>query len=142
MGLVWGHLSDNYNRKWPLIICCFLFTFFSVIISFCHVYWQVLLSRIAFAIFMSSNVPISVSLICDYVEPHERGRAQSLYAAGMYMGVGLSSLAEILDTKVGWRASIRYIGLICAGLSCLSFFLLEPKRNESSKKLLAKERPS
>lgn len=88
-------------------------------ISFCSVYWQVLLSRIAFAVFMSSNVPISVSLICDYVEPHERGRAQSLYAAGMYMGVGLSSLAEILDKAVGWRASIRYIGLTCAAISTL-----------------------
>jgi MFS family permease len=133
MGLVWGHLSDKYNRKWPLIICCFLFTFFSVVISFCNTYWQVLLARIAFAVFMSSNVPISVSLICDYVQPSERGRAQSLYAAGLYMGVGLSSLAELLDKAVGWRASIRYIGLVCAGFGSLQFFLTEPKRNESSK---------
>lgn len=75
---------------------------------------------------MSSNVPISVSLICDYVQPDERGRAQSLYAAGMYMGVGLSSLSELLDTAVGWRAAIRWIGFICAAFSAMNIFLREP----------------
>ncbi len=92
-GLFWGHLSDKFNRKWPITICAFLWTLSALSISFCHDYWQVLLARISFAIFMSACVPISVSMICDYVVPGERGRAQSFFAAGMYLGVGLSSLA-------------------------------------------------
>lgn len=52
-----------------------------------------LVARIAFAVFMSANVPISVSLICDFALPSERGRAQSFFGAGMYLGVGLSSLS-------------------------------------------------
>lgn len=75
MGLVWGHMSDKYNRKWPLTVCCFLMTACAVSISFCDNYWQVLVARIGFAIFMSANVPVSVSLICDYAQPDERGRA-------------------------------------------------------------------
>ena len=74
-GLVWGHLADKYNRKWPLTIACILFTLASITISFCHNFWQTLLTRILFAVFMSANVPISVSLICDYVIPSFRGRA-------------------------------------------------------------------
>jgi len=92
----------------------------------------VLISRIIFAIFMSSNVPLSVSLLCDYVEPHERGRAQSVYAMGMYLGVGLSSLSELLDEKMGWRNAIVTIGLISMAIAWLNIFLTEPKRNEKS----------
>jgi predicted MFS family arabinose efflux permease len=81
---------------------------------------------------MSSDVPISVSLICDYAQPDERGRAQSLFAAGMYLGVGLSSLSELLDEAAGWRAAIRYIGLICLGFAAMQFFIVEPKRNDTN----------
>jgi predicted MFS family arabinose efflux permease len=53
------------------------------------------------------------------------------------MGVGLSSLAELLDKAFGWRASIRYIGLVCVGFSALLFCLTEPSRNQASKKLVS-----
>ena len=62
--------------------------------------------RVLFAIFMSCDVPNSVSLICDYVVPAERGRANSLFAAGVYLGVGLSSVSAVLDYAVGWRHAI------------------------------------
>jgi MFS family permease len=137
MGLVWGHLSDKYNRKWPLTMCCFLMTGMAVLISWCQNFGQVLVARILFAIFMSANVPVSVSLICDYAAPHERGRAQSLFACGMYLGVGLSSLSELLDEAAGWRAAIRYIGLICLAFAFMMFLLMEPKRNATSKELIA-----
>jgi hypothetical protein len=38
----------------------------------------------------------------------------------MYLGVGLSSLSVLLDEASGWRAAIRYIGLICL---CFAFSL-------------------
>lgn len=136
MGLVWGHLSDTYARKWPLTACCFLMTLCAVSISLCHNFAQVLTARIFFAIFMSANVPISVSLICDYALPHERGRAQALFAAGLYLGVGLSSLSELLDEASGWRAAIRYIGLICLVFALMMFVIREPKRNKTSQELI------
>jgi MFS family permease len=52
-----------------------LWTTFALLISFCNKFWSVLVTRIAFAVFMSADVPISVSLICDYALPSERGRA-------------------------------------------------------------------
>jgi MFS family permease len=138
MGLVWGHLADKNERKWPLLVCCVFFTLASICIAFCRKFYQVLISRIIFAIFMSSNVPLSVSLLCDYVEPHERGRAQSVYAMGMYLGVGLSSLSELLDEKMGWRNAIVTIGLISMAIAWLNIFLTEPKRNEKSRDLIVR----
>lgn len=75
---------------------------------------------------MSACVPVSVSMICDYVVPGERGRAQSFFAAGMYLGVGLSSLAQLLDEAVGWRSAIRLIAMICFAFAILMLFLKEP----------------
>ena len=56
-----------------------------------------------FAFAMGSCVPYSVSLLNDLTMPNERGIAQSLFASGMYLGAGLSSLTVLLDEKYGWR---------------------------------------
>ena len=50
---------------------------------------------------MGSNVPLSVSMLSDLTMPSERGIAQSIYAAGVYLGVGMSSISVIIDEAVG-----------------------------------------
>jgi len=55
----------------------------------------------------------------------------------MYLGVGLSSLSELIDEASGWRAAIRYIGLICFGAAACMFALKEPERNITSKELVS-----
>ena len=56
---------------------------------------------------------------------------------GMYIGVGLSSLSELLDEKFGWRTAIVLIGVISLIFAWTNVFLTEPKRNEASKELIA-----
>jgi hypothetical protein len=50
----------------------------------------------------------------------------------MYLGVGLSSLSEILDEATGWREAVRLIALICYGFAFFVFFIREPLRNKTS----------
>jgi len=50
---------------------------------------------------MSGNVICSVTLLNDYVQPNERGIAQSWFAAGVYLGVGFSSITIALDKALG-----------------------------------------
>ena len=129
VGLAWGHLSDKYNRKWPLFLTCILWTVVSTSIALTQGFPLLLVQRISFAIVMSACIPYSVSLICDYTLPKERGRAQSLFAAGMYMGVGLSSVSAILDGAVGWRKTVLIIGVICIVWAFPALALKEPPRN-------------
>lgn len=75
-----------------------LLTFFE---SFCETFVQILFARIGFAILMGSNIPLSVSMLNDFTMPDERGVAQSIFAAGVYLGVGMSSLSVIIDNAVG-----------------------------------------
>ena len=69
--------------------------------SYCQTFTQILFARIGFAILMGSNVPLSVSMLSDLTMPSERGIAQSIYAAGVYLGVGMSSISVIIDEAVG-----------------------------------------
>lgn len=96
-----GYLADRYNRKWILFSTSVVWTGMTFASAFTHNFWQVLLPRIGFSFFMSSCIPVSVSLINDYFEHEKRGRANSLFAFGIYLGGGLSSLTLILDEYVG-----------------------------------------
>lgn len=94
---------------------------------FCTQFWQVLLARIGFAIFMSFCIPTSVSLITDYFDHEELGRANSVFTFGVYMGVGLSSLTIIIDKKYGWKNSLLFISVACFFFAFLTVFLKEPR---------------
>ena len=99
--LFFGALADLYPRKWIWLSCCIIWTGCTFLESLCTTFTQLLFARIFFAIFMGSNIPLSVSLLSDFTMPKERGVAQSIYAAGVYLGVGMSSLSVIIDDSVG-----------------------------------------
>lgn len=82
---------------------------------------------------MGSNIPLSVSLLSDFTMPAERGIAQSIYAAGVYLGVGMSSISVLFDGAVGWRNTIRIICGISWALCIPMFFVPEPIRNETNR---------
>eukprot|EP00347_Sterkiella_histriomuscorum_P006068 403354189 len=100
-GLLMGYFADRYNRKWLLFPATVLWTLMTLSTAFTHNFWEVLIPRIGFSFFMSACIPVSVSLINDYFEHEQRGRANSLFAFGIYLGGGLSSLSLILDQKTG-----------------------------------------
>ena len=51
---------------------------------------------------MSGCIPSSVSLITDYFTHEMRGRANSVFAFGIYLGGGLSSLTILIDDQIGY----------------------------------------
>ena len=100
-GLVFGHLADIYPRKWIWLIACVLWTLCTFMESFATNFVSILIPRMGFAIFMGSCVPVSISLLSDFTLPKHRGTAQSIFAAGVYLGVGMSNLAFLFDKSFG-----------------------------------------
>ena len=82
-----------------------------------------------FAIFGAIAIPTSLSLINDYFKHEHRGRANSFYSFGIYMGVACSSLTLILDKIVGWRNSVLIVGIICFGFGVLLILVPEPRNS-------------
>jgi len=82
---------------------------------------------------MGSCIPLSVSLLSDLTMPHDRGIAQSIFAAGVYLGVGMSSFSVMIDDSVGWRNTTQIICVISWAISIPMFFVPEPIRNETNR---------
>ncbi len=59
-----------------------------------------------------------------------------MFAAGVYLGVGLSSASAVLDEAYGWRNAVRLVGLICFCCAFLLIFLKEPIRNRTNLALI------
>lgn len=100
-GIGFGLVADYYPRKWVWFFACVLWTCFTFAEAFCQTFGELISARIGFAIFMGSCVPVSVSLLSDFTMPSERGVAQSIFAAGVYLGVGMSSISVLLDNALG-----------------------------------------
>jgi MFS family permease len=96
-GLLFGYLADSFNRKWILVITTFAYTLMTFAMAFVHSFIQVLIPRILFSFFMAACIPVSVSLINDYFPLEWRGRANSMFAFGIYLGGGLSSLSALIN---------------------------------------------
>lgn len=111
--MIWGALADIYPRKWFWIIGTIIWCLCSFFISFTENFVQVLIVRMLFGVFMAVSIPYGVSLLSDYTLPHERGIAQAIFASGVYLGVGMSSISVLIDLAVGWRGAVRLISLIC-----------------------------
>ena len=101
--------------------------------SYTETFLQILLARIGFAMTMGSCIPLSVSLLSDFTMPNERGIAQSIFAAGVYLGGGMSGVSIFIDDAVGWRNCVRIICLICWAFAIPMFWVPEPERNLTNK---------
>ena len=85
--------------------------------------------RIVAAITVSAITPISVSLINDYFNKETLGRANSIFAFGMYFGLSMSSLVILVDKQIGWRNTTTLVG--CLGvIVTLTIFLLKDPRSK------------
>ena len=78
-----------------------LWTSASLLCAFSNGFIGTLIPRMLFAIFNAACIPTSVSLISNYFEHEMRGRANSLFAFGIYLGVAMSSLTLIIDKVLG-----------------------------------------
>jgi MFS family permease len=95
-----------------------------------------LIPKIIGEISMSSIFPIAFSLISDYFHPDHRGRANGVFALGIYLGNGLSSLTLTLIENIGWRNGYIVVAICCGIFSITIFFLKEPKRGSYDEQYL------
>jgi MFS family permease len=96
-GLVLGYMADVFNRKYLLLVTTILCTAMTFSMVYTNNFIQILFPRILFSVFSGACIPASVSLITDYYQHELRGRANSVFAFGIYLGGGLSSISIIID---------------------------------------------
>ena len=129
MVLFTGSASDVLDRKMLLCGSCFGWCSCMYLSSFATNFQQLWVLRLIMSFFTAFSGPCSYSLITDWLPPHQRTMAYSLYALGVQFGGPIAPLNIPLIEWLGWRATFQFTALL--GFVILAFSLLafdEPER--------------
>lgn len=99
-GIPLGWYADRASRKWILIAGIVFWCAMTTGSGFATTFAVLFLLRLGLGLGEAVVSPCSISLISDYFERKDRGRAISFYMAGPYLGAGLAFL--IGGNLIGW----------------------------------------
>lgn len=105
MVLFTGSASDLFERKMLLCGSNFGWCACMYLSSFATDFQQLWVLRLIMSFFTAFSGPCSYSLITDWIPPHQRTMAYSLYALGVQFGGPIAPLNVALIEWLGWRAT-------------------------------------
>lgn len=93
-------------------------------------------ARLTLGMFAAFSTPATYSLIASYFPPETRATANGIYAFGVYVGGGLSSLSIVMSHQIGWRWSSYSVGVCGAAVTLLLMLTVkEPVRSNDATKV-------
>jgi MFS family permease len=149
-GLPLGRIADSYSRRGLIAAGFVMWSLFSAGCGLARNFAQMLLMRTGVGIGEATLAPAAFSLIVDYFPPERRATAQSVYAAGVYVGAGLAYVLggiviattaasadyvlPLIGTVRSWQLVFFAIGLPGVVFALLLFTVMEPARRGAGAK--------
>ncbi|WP_448375008.1 MFS transporter [Fervidobacterium sp.] len=104
ISLVWGYLTDKYNRKWLLVSSILVGEIPCLLTAISNSYGQFFFWRVLTGIGIGASFPISYSLIGDLFSHKERGKIVSILGLASTIGGILGMLVAGYTANIfGWR---------------------------------------
>ena len=132
-GLFMGRMADLFSRKRIILVGLTVWSLMTLISGFAYSFIFLVTARFFVGVSQSALSPAVYSLLADYFKPNQRATVFSIYASGIFVGVGLSfliggSVAQAYD----WRTALYAVALPGFVLVAIGgFFLHEPERKYS-----------
>ncbi len=138
----WGWFSDRHSRKNILSFGCAFWGVFTFLMALGNNYVSILFFRALTGLGLAVIVPTAQSLIADYFEDNERGKAFGWLGLTGVLGAIIGTLyaTAIADTQIfgvdGWRVAFMTIATLSflLGLAILKF-AKDPIRGSSEDEL-------
>lgn len=112
MGLPIAKLSDQYNRKWIIIISLTVFSLMTALSGFAVGFISLLIFRVGVGIGEAGVNPASHSIIADYFPPQRRAFAMATLMLGASLGMMLGFMGGgAIADAYGWRVAMISVGL-------------------------------
>ena len=130
IGLFTGRLADRYSRKYIILTGLIIWSLMTFASGFASSLAFLIGARFFVGISQAALSPAVYSMLADYFKPEKRATVFSIYASGIFIGVGLSFLiGGSVATNYDWRVALKVVGLPGIGIALAGLFLLkEPKR--------------
>ena len=134
-GIPMGWLADRFSRKWMIVIGVTVWSLMTVFSGIVASFAFLIVARMILGLSQAMLSPAVYSLLASQYSAAQRATIFSVYASGIFIGVGLSflvggSIAEVYDWQTA-MISVGWPGLILA--VAIAWVVVEPQRENRLK---------
>ena len=135
-GIPMGRLADRTSRKWMIAIGLFTWSLMTVLSGFAASFTFLIVARLFVGLSQSMLSPAVYSFMADAFSPQKRATVFSIYASGIFIGIGLSFLVGgSISQNYDWQTAMIAVGLPGIVLvPIVLWYLKEPERATVSKR--------
>lgn len=124
-GIPMGRLADIYSRKLMIVTGLVIWSLMTVISGFATSLTFLIVARFFVGVSESALSPAVYSLLSDYFRPEQRGTVFSIYAAGIFLGIGVAFLAGgSIAQAYDWRTSMIAVGAPGLLIAAVAWFAI------------------
>ena len=129
-GIPMGRLADKFSRKLMICLGLFIWSLMTVVSGFAASFAFLVTARLFVGLSQAMLSPAVYSYLADMFSPEKRATVFSIYASGIFIGIGLSFLVGgSIALKYDWQMSMIAVGLPGIVLAPFAWwFLKEPGR--------------
>ncbi|MDZ7716836.1 MAG: MFS transporter [Balneolaceae bacterium] len=125
-GIPMGRLADLYSRKLMIVLGLIVWSVMTILSGFATSLTFLITARMLVGVSESALSPAVYSLLSDYFKPAQRATVFSIYAAGIFVGIGLAFLgggtvAQLYD----WRTALIVVGVPGLVLAVVAWFIIK-----------------
>jgi MFS family permease len=134
-GLPLARIADCWVRRSLIALSLATWSVMTAVSGLARNFTDLAIARIGVGIGEAGASPPAHSLLSDYFPPEKRATVLSIYASGIYVGVGLGYwLGGWINDIYGWRTAFLVVGLPGVFMALLvRFTIREPERGMSER---------
>ncbi len=124
-GIPMGRLADLYSRKVMIVVGLLVWSLMTYLSGFATSLTFLITARMFVGVSESALSPAVYSLLSDYFRPEQRATVFSIYASGIFIGIGVAfigggTVAQLYD----WRTALMAVGAPGIVLAAVAWFLI------------------
>lgn len=128
-GIPMGRIADQYSRRFLICLGLFIWSLMTVISGFAASFVFLVTARVFVGLSQAMLSPAVYSYLADVFSPKQRATVFSIYASGIFIGVGLSFLAGgTIALHYDWRMAMIAVGIPGILLAPVAFWLIRENR--------------
>ncbi|MDZ7691402.1 MAG: MFS transporter [Balneolaceae bacterium] len=119
-GIPMGRMADIYSRKKLILAGLVVWSVMTIISGFATGLVLLISARFFVGVAEAALSPAVYSMLSDYFRPSQRATVFSIYASGIFLGIGIAFLAGgTVAQSYDWRTAMQVVGapgLVLAGV--------------------------
>ena len=125
-GIPMGRLADVYSRKVMIVAGLVVWSLMTFISGFATSLTFLIVARFFVGLSESALSPAVYSLLSDYFRPEQRATVFSIYAAGIFVGIGVAFLGGGTIAQVyNWRTALMAVGVPGLLIAAIAWFVIK-----------------